>query len=162
MRHSKCLSKNARSNMGIGYILFRMPKESHVFLFMISPPYLRSTPIFSTKMRVYRCVYMPSRLHAGVECWSSKNIAVLAVYTEYTGKHDWIFEKMTHGCGHVLSSASYITLVSWEFWGGGGATFRFVTLRQMFSEVFNVPRRYSYCFNNDNNIFFTTIWLYFF
>ena len=41
--------------------------------------------------------------------------------------------------------------------GGGGATFRFVTLRQMFSEVFNVPRRYSYCFNNDNNIFFTTI-----
>lgn len=44
------------------------------------------------------------------------------VYTEYTGKHDWIFEKMTHGCGHVLSSASYITLVSWEFfffWGGG-------------------------------------------
>ena len=87
------------------------------------------------------------------------------VYTEYTGKHDWIFEKMTHGCGHVLSSASYITLVSWEFfffffWGG--ATFRFVTLRKMFSEVFNVPRRYSYCFNNFNNIFFTTIWLYFF
>lgn len=41
--------------------------------------------------------------------------------------------------------------------GVGGATFRFVTLRQMFSEVFNVPRRYSYCFNNDNNIFFTTI-----
>ena len=41
--------------------------------------------------------------------------------------------------------------------GGGGATFGFVTLRQMFSEVFTVPRRYSYCFNNDNNIFFTTI-----
>ena len=57
MRHSKCLSKNARSNMGIGYVLFRMPKGSRVFLFMISPPYSRSAPIFSTKMRVYRCVH---------------------------------------------------------------------------------------------------------
>ena len=48
--------------------------------------------------------------------------------------------------------ARHISPLSVGSFGGGGATFRFVTLRQMFSEVFNVPRRYSYCFNNDNTI----------
>lgn len=60
---------------------------------------------------------------------------------------------MSYPARHI----SPLSVGSFFLGGGGGATFRFVTLRQMFSEVFNVPRRYSYCFINDNNIFFTTI-----
>lgn len=67
MRYFKCLLKNVRFNIGIGYILFCMLKGLCVFLFMIFLFYLRLIFIFLIKMRVYRCVYMLSRLYVGVE-----------------------------------------------------------------------------------------------